>query len=102
VTAAQAGWIVLGVACAAALVVMGAGAVAVYREQRALKSALTRIEETLRLRFDPGRFEAAMTRIRRDEQAARALLDRLQRATSTIGTAVRLVAVALRLVRLVR
>lgn len=99
-TPAVAGWIVLGVLCAAALTLMLLGAVSVMRAQRRLKNALQRVEETQRLTFDPHRLGGSLTRLARDADSAKGLMERAGRALSTIGVALRYCAVAVRIVKL--
>lgn len=99
-TPALAGWIVLGVFCAAALFLMLFGIVRVVGAQRRLKNAQRRLEETRRRAVDLQRLDAAMARIARDAAAAQELFARGRRAMSTIGAAIRYCAVAVRVVKL--
>lgn len=100
--AAIAGFVVLGIACAASLGLMGAGALSVLRAQNALQRTQARIEQTQQLRFDPARFAALSARFSRDATQAQALIGRAQRALTTICAPVRFAMLALRLRKLVR
>jgi hypothetical protein len=97
---AVAGWIVLGVLCGAALILMLIGAVQVMRAQRQLKIALKCLEDKQRRVLDPERLNAALTRIVRDAESAKDLMERARGALSTIGVALRYCAAAVRIVKL--
>jgi len=99
-TPAIAGWIVLGVLCAASLVLMLLGALYVMSAQRDLKAKLARLEATQRRRIDPDRLSAASARITGDIESAVVLFERARRAVSTIVIALRYFAVAIRIVKL--
>jgi hypothetical protein len=99
-TPATAGWIVLGVFSAAALVLMLAGVLHVVRAQRDLKIALMRLEETQRRVIDSERLNVALARISRDAEQAKDLIERARGAAATIAVALRYCAVALRIVRM--
>ena len=99
-TPAIAGWIVLGVLCAAALILMLLGVVHVMRAQRQLKSALKRVEATQRRAVDPQRLNSVLNRLAQDAESAKELIERARRAVSTIGVAIRYCAVAVRIVKL--
>lgn len=98
-TPAVVGWIVLGVLCAAALILMLLGVVYVVRAQRQLKRSLKRVEATQRRAFDPQRINASLARITHNEASGKELMERARRALSTIGVALRYFVVAVRIVR---
>jgi hypothetical protein len=98
-TPASAGWIVVGLFCAAALALTALGILRVMRAQRELKSKLSRLQETQGRVFDAPRLAALMTRISHDADSAKELLERGRRAASTIGVALRYCALVVRLVR---
>lgn len=97
---AVAGWIVLGVLCAAALALMLIGVVYVMRAQRRLKIALKHLEDKRRRVLDADRLNAALTRIARDAASTKDLMERARTALSTIGVALRYCAAAVRIVKL--
>lgn len=99
-TPAFAGWIVLGILCVAALILMLLGVFRVVRAQRDFKSKLKRLEEAGRRTFDPERLQAALTRISTDAASVSELVERARGALSTIAVAVRYCALAVRIVKL--
>ncbi len=98
-TPAVVGWIVLGVLCAAALILMLLGIVHVIRAQRRLKNAQRRLEETRRRALNLAPLEAGASRIARDAALGKDLIERARRALSTIGVAIRYCAVAVRIAK---
>lgn len=99
-TPAIAGWIVLGLLCAASLVLMLLGALHVMSAQRDLKGKLARFEARQRRTIDPDRLSAASARITHDAESAVALFERARQAVSTMTIALRYFAVAIRIVKL--
>lgn len=99
-TPALAGWILFGMLCVAALILMVLGAFHVMRAQRELRHNLARLEEKQRHIFQPERLAAAMERVSRDAQGANELMQRARLALSTITVAIRYCALAWRLVKL--